>query len=176
MKRVVTKLIFIVLIGTILAGVAVAVTYFCFRKIDFNVLYKDETVSAQSFSFDGNKDYDFSVKGRGAFKVEILPNNQKDFTFTKDGEQTTFSSVGDVTEKFDVEYGKDEFTLSVPKNLSLMIILEQTYDGAEITLPDNVNYGEDFFVIQVTNEKTGEQISCTFGVSGILLMENVIVV
>ena len=176
MKSTGLKLFLIVLIGTILVGVAVAVTYFCFRKIDFNVIYNDETVSAQSFSFDCDNSYKFSVKGRGDYQIKILTNSQKDFTFLKDGEQVAFSSLGDVTEKFGVKYGKKGFTLTVSNDALVIALIEQTFSESVIELPEGVNLGKDYFVLRATNMKTGEEISCTFGVNGIYLSEKEIII
>lgn len=75
------------------------------------------------------------------YKVQIVPTttSETDFDFTVDGQVYLFGAESDFTAAFNIQYDETGFALLSP--LSLESILQTTYDGHTVVVPQEVSKG-----------------------------------
>lgn len=111
------------------------------------------------------------------YSIKIVPNKieNKDFTYTVDGESKSFQSETDLSDGFDVVKGEKSFTIKA-KGETITEVLSAIY-GKEITDCESKGYN-DMFTLIVTSYNGEASVklnfSLTLKVTGITLDKEVI--
>ena len=91
--------------------------------------------------FDVTYTFEFLDEGEEAktdYSVKIMPNVDKetDFTFTVEGEEVNYSSVGELTKGFGLKKDETSFTLTIAEDTTLESVLEAVY-GKDVEAPSD---------------------------------------
>ncbi len=113
-----------------------------------------DTHVGQTYTYGVKYTFDFTDGEEQAekrdYSVEILPNDDEDFTFYVDGKAKKWSDEKDFNELFGLKKEKDSFSFSVVENCSnVRKVLEERYPGKEVELD-----GDSFklpYVLTVSN-------------------------
>ena len=116
-------------------------------------------------------DVHYLVSRNKSYDVKIIPNSDCDFSFTANGEIKKLSLVSDYSKCFDLTLSEKYFVLNVPKDITILQILQKEYSGQTVVLPDNIIYDKEYFQIEITSSDDTIIISFIMyiGVSGVNL-------
>lgn len=105
---------------------------------------------------------DDSLKG---YHVKIMPYAEegKDFNFVRNGNNYSFSSIGDLTSVFEVNYQEEYFTIK-PKN-SVLAILQAKYPDEVIELSPEYEDLDECFVMEVSSDDKKNAVLIYFGLA-----------
>lgn len=106
----------------------------------FNVKYTFDTEKSEP------KDY----------KVKIIPNVERDFDYTVNGEKYLFSKTGEFTYAFGLEKEQSQFSLTLPTGFGLQSALETINSGKKVVLPRDAETNNPYpfkLVVSSYNEK-----------------------
>ena len=156
------KIIAYILVAVMVLGLIGGIIYFIARNngVTFYVEHDGEyylsDISEATLPLDTGYTYVFAVKSlKGenvSYTVSIAANEERDFSFTCDGENYQFfrseATMNDYTAVFDINCGTDKFLLYIPTGYTVKDALEAKY-GGEVVLPDGLDYGVSYFVLTV---------------------------
>lgn len=111
----------------------------------------------QEHRFDVTYTFEFLDEGEEVntdYSVKIVPNADQDFTFTVDGENVKYSSVGELTSVFNLQKYDMYFTLSLDGGMSLEKVLEAVY-GKDVTAPEEGEYPDPYLYTLVVTSYDG---------------------
>lgn len=148
--KIIAKIVGIILVLLVVMGL-VAIIYKFTNGFNedfktFYVEYGDESILSTDSNLDliMDKTHRFDVKytfdtpqsETKGYSVKIMPNAQRDFDFTVDGERYLYSKQGDMTAAFGLKKSDTYFELSIPQDFSLEYALQSCYPGKEVIVPE----------------------------------------
>ena len=152
------KVIGVILVLLLLAGIVAVIYRFTngFNE-DFKTFYveydgKQILTSDSELILEPGETNRFDVKytfdtGQSEVKdysVEIVPNVEKDFEYTVNGEPYLFSRAGDLSAAFSLNKQESYFELTLQEDMTLQSILEAVYPGQQVEVPENASGGNPF--------------------------------
>lgn len=182
------KIIGIILVLLLLAGLVAIIYKFTngFNE-DFKTFYVEYdgeqilTTESEMHLSSGNTHrfevkYTFDTENAEPkdYNVEIVPNAQRDFDFTVDGERYLYSKQGDMTAAFGLKKSDTYFELVIPEDFSLEYALQSCYPGKEVVVPEEAagaNACPYMLVISSYNDSVVYHIALSVGaeVTGVTL-------
>ena len=192
MSKTISKIIGYALVVLLLAGVIGIVYKFTngFNE-EFKTFYVEcdgkQILTADSeMTFTAGNVYKFDVKYTfdkadaepKGYSVKVVPNVNRDFEFTVDGDRKLFSKEKDITAGFEIVKGDTSFEIYIPEGLTLQSVLSKTYEGKEVIVPAQaeINYPLPYkLIICSYNEKAAINIIFSIGgekVTGVILDKN----
>ena len=106
------------------------------------------------------------LTGERGFYVKVVPRitSETNFTFSYDWYQKAYSDVTSLNVGFDLQAGKDYFTLQVPGDLGT--ILQKQFPANTISgTPSALDSGIDYFTIVILSDDQSEQIKVNFHIT-----------
>ena len=113
------KVIGVILVLALLAGIVAVIYRFT------NVKYTFDTGNTEP------KDY----------SVKVVPNAERDFDFTVDGERYLYSKEDDLTAAFGLNKQDTYFELVIPEDFSSQYALQSCYPGQTVVVPTEAEQG-----------------------------------
>lgn len=182
------KIIGIILVLLLLAGLVAIIYRFTngFNE-DFKTFYVEyggeqilttesemHLVSGNTHRFDVKYTFDTDNAEPKGYNVKVVPNAQRDFDFTVDGERYLYSKQGDMTAAFGLKKSDTYFELVIPEEFSLEYALQCCYPGKEVVVPEeaaDANAYPYMLVISSYNDSVVYHIALSVGaeVTGVTL-------
>ena len=182
------KIIGIILVLLLLAGLVAIIYRFTngFNE-DFKTFYVEyggeqilttesemHLVSGSTHRFEVKYTFDTENTEPKGYNVKVVPNAQRDFDFTVDGERYLYSKQGDMTAAFGLKKSDAYFELVIPEDFSLEYALQSCYPGKEVVVPEEVagaNAYPYMLVISSYNDSVVYHIALSVGaeVTGVTL-------
>lgn len=186
--KIIAKIVGIILVLLVVMGL-VAIIYKFTNGFNedfktFYVEYGDESILSTDSNLDliMDKTHRFDVKytfdtpqsETKGYSVKIMPNAQRDFDFTVDGERYLYSKQGDMTAAFGLKKSDTYFELSIPQDFSLQYALQSCYPGKEVIVPEeaiSANAYPYMLVVSSYNDSVIYHIALSVGaeVTGVTL-------
>ena len=139
---------------------------------DFYVLYNGKEISSNAKGYEMSKDKAVAIyvvdktseNEETEYTVKVVPNviKDKDFNIILDGEITSYQSIKDITEGFDIVYEGNSFTIKPLGDITT--ILNAVYVNAEIENCSEYTY-EDMFTLIISNGENTVEIDFTVPLS-----------
>ena len=144
------KIIGIILVLLLLAGLVAIIYKFTngFNE-DFKTFYVEydgeqilttesemHLTSGNTHRFNVKYTFDTENTEPKGYNVKVVPNAQRDFDFTVDGERYLYSKQGDMTAAFGLKKSDTYFELVIPEDFSLEYALQSCYPGKEVVVPE----------------------------------------
>ena len=182
------KIIGIILVLLLLAGLVAIIYRFTngFNE-DFKTFYVEyggeqilttesemHLVSGNTHRFDVKYTFDTENAEPKGYNVKVVPNAQRDFDFTVDGERYLYSKQGDMTAAFGLKKSDTYFELVIPEDFSLEYALQSCYPGKEVIVPEEATDANAYpymLVISSYNDSVVYHIALSVGaeVTGVTL-------
>ena len=186
--KIVAKVIGVILVLLLLAGLVAIIYKFTngFNE-DFKTFYVEyggeqiltteseiHLVSGNTHRFEVKYTFDTENAEPKGYNVKVVPNAQRDFDFTVDGERYLYSKQGDMTAAFGLKKSDTYFELSLPEDFSLEYALQSCYPGKEVIVPEeaaDANAYPYMLVISSYNDSVVYHIALSVGaeVTGVIL-------
>ena len=157
-------LVLVVFVLAIGAGVYLHFTGDNTSNSDFYVLYNGKEISSDVKGYKMSTDKAVTIyvvdktseNEETEYTVKVVPNivKDKDFNFILDGESTSYQSIKDLTEGFDIVYEGNSFTIKPLGDITT--ILNAVYVNAEIEDCSEYTYEDMFTLIISSGENTVE--------------------
>ena len=182
------KVIGVILVLALLAGlVAVLYKFTNGFNEDFKTFYVEHNgeqilTTDSELVFEPGKTNRFDVKytfdtGQSEMKdysVEIVPNVEKDFEYTVDGETYLYSKAGDLSVAFALNKQDSYFAITLREDMTLQSVLEAIHPGQQVEVPENASDGNPFpyaLIVSSYNGNVNYHIAFNLGadVTGITL-------
>lgn len=90
----------------------------------------------ETHRFDVKYTFDTPQSDVKGYSVEIMPNAERDFDFTVDGERYLYSKQDDMSAAFGLKKSDTYFELTIPQDFSLEYALQSCYPGKEVIVPE----------------------------------------
>lgn len=140
---------------------------------DFYILYNGKEISSDVKGYKMSTDKVVTIyvvdktvaEGEETeYTVKIVPNKikGKDFNFILDGESTSYQSIDDLTEGFDIDIEGNSFTIKPYGDITT--ILNAVYVNAEIEDCSEYTY-DDMFTLVISNGEDSIEIAFTVPLS-----------
>lgn len=182
------KIIGIILVLLLLAGLVAIIYKFTngFNE-DFKTFYVEyggeqilttesemHLTSGNTHRFEVKYTFDTENTEPKGYNVKVVPNAQRDFDFTVDGERYLYSKQGDMTAAFGLKKSDTYFELVIPEDFSLEYALQSCYPGKEVVVPEeaaDANAYPYMLVISSYNDSVVYHIALSVGaeVTGVTL-------
>ena len=182
------KVIGVILVLALLAGlVAVLYKFTNGFNEDFKTFYVEHNgeqilTTDSELVFEPGKTNRFDVKytfdtGQSEMKdysVEIVPNVEKDFEYTVDGETYLYSKAGDLSAACALNKQDSYFAITLREDMTLQSELEAIHPGQQVEVPENASDGNPFpyaLIVSSYNGNVNYHIAFNLGadVTGITL-------
>ena len=152
------KVIGVILVLLLLAGIVAVIYRFTngFNE-DFKTFYVEydgkqiltsdsELIleSGETNRFDVKYTFDTGQSEVKDYSVEIVPNVEKDFEYTVNGEPYLFSRAGDLSAAFSLNKQESYFELTLQEDMTLQSVLEAVHSGQQVEVPENASDGNPF--------------------------------
>ena len=182
------KVIGVILVLALLAGIVAVIYRFTngFNE-DFKTFYVEyggkqiltadselSLTAGETHRFDVRYTFDTPQSDTKDYSVKLMPNAQRDFDFTVDGERYLYSKQGDMTAAFGLNKQDTYFELVLPENFTLRYALQSCYPGKEVVVPEGAMQGNPYpytLVVSSYNESVVYRIALSVGaeVTGVTL-------
>ena len=182
------KIIGIILVLLLLAGLVAIIYKFTngFNE-DFKTFYVEyggeqilttesemHLTSGNTHRFEVKYTFDTENTEPKGYNVKVVPNAQRDFDFTVDGERYLYSKQGDMTAAFGLKKSDTYFELVIPEDFSLEYALQSCYPGKEVVVSEeaaDANAYPYMLVISSYNDSVVYHIALSVGaeVTGVTL-------
>lgn len=131
-------------------------------------------VEGQTHRFDVKYTFDAGNAEPKDYNVKVIPNAERDFDFTVDGERYLYSKEGDMTAAFGLNKQDTYFELVLPEDFALQYALQSCYPGKEVIVPEEAEQGNPYpytLVVSSYNESVTYNIRLSVGaeVTGVTL-------
>ena len=131
-------------------------------------------VSGNTHRFDVKYTFDTENAEPKDYSVKVVPNAERDFDFTVDGERYLYSKENDLTSAFGLNKQDTYFELVLPEDFTLQYALQSCYPGKEVVVPEEAEQGNPYpytLVISSYNESVVYRIDLSVGkeVTGVTL-------
>ena len=162
---------------------------------DFKTFYieydgKQILTADSKMSFNNSKTYTFNVKYTfdteksepKDYNVKIIPNVERDFDYTVNGEKYLYSKTGELTSAFGLVKEQTQFSITISDKFNLQKVLQAVNGGKNTAVPEDaennnpypyrlvvssynekVVYNIDFKIIQEANDITLNPDEIVFG-------------
>lgn len=90
------------------------------------------------------------------YNVKIVPNVERDFDYTVNGEKYLFSKTGELTEAFALNKEKTQFSVTIPAEFNLQTALQSINGGKTVVVPEEAETNNAYpyrLVVSSYNEK-----------------------
>ena len=182
------KVIGVILMLALLAGIVAVIYRFTngFNE-DFKTFYVEydgeqilttesemRLVSGNTHRFNVKYTFDTENAEPKDYNVKVVPNAERDFDFTVDGERYLYSKEGDMTAAFGLNKQDTYFELVIPEDFSLQYALQSCYPGQTVVVPSEAENGNAYpytLVVSSYNESVVYRIDLSVGaeVTGVTL-------
>ena len=186
--QVAAKIIGIILVLALLAGLIAVIYKFTngFNE-DFKTFYVEhegkQFLSAQNdlvledagvHRFDVKYTFDRGNSEPKDYNVKVIPNAERDFDFTVDGERYLYSKEDDLTAAFGLNKQDTYFELVIPEDFSLQYALQSCYPGQEVIVSEeavSANIYPYLLIVSSYNDSVVYRIALSIGadVTGVTL-------
>ena len=174
------KIIGIILVLLLLAGLVAIIYKFTngFNE-DFKTFYVEyggeqilttesemHLTSGNTHRFDVKYTFDTENTEPKGYNVKVVPNAQRDFDFTVDGERYLYSKQGDMTAAFGLKKSDTYFEFVIPEDFSLEYALQSCYPDKEVIVPEEAvgtNAYPYMLVISSYNDSVVYRIALSVG-------------
>lgn len=144
------KVIGVILVLALLAGIVAVIYRFTngFNE-DFKTFYVEydgeqiltaesemHLVSGNTHRFEVRYTFDTENAEPKDYNVKVVPNAERDFDFTVDGERYLYSKQDDMSAAFGLKKSDTYFELTIPQDFSLEYALQSCYPGKEVIVPE----------------------------------------
>lgn len=128
----------------------------------------------ETHRFDVKYTFDTPQSDVKGYSVEIMPNAERDFDFTVDGERYLYSKQDDMSAAFGLKKSDTYFELVIPEDFSLEYALQSCYPGKEVVVPEEATDANTYpymLVISSYNDSVVYHIALSVGaeVTGVTL-------
>ena len=161
-------LVLVVFVLAIGAGVYLHFTGDNTSNSDFYVLYNGKEISSDVKGYKMSTDKTVTIyvvdktseNEETEYTVKVVPNKikAKDFNFILDGESTSYQSIKDLTEGFDIDIEGNSFTIKPLGDITT--ILNTVYVNSEIEDCSEYTY-DDMFTLVISNGEDSIEIDFT---------------
>ena len=174
------KVIGVILVLALLAGIVAVIYRFTngFNE-DFKTFYVEydgeqilttnsemHLVSGNTHRFEVKYTFDTGNAEPKDYNVKVIPNAERDFDFTVDGERYLYSKEDDMTAAFGLNKQDTYFELVIPEDFSLQYALQSCYPGQEVIVPEEAAQGNPYpytLVISSYTESVVYRINLSVG-------------
>ena len=131
-------------------------------------------VEGQTHRFEVKYTFDTGNAEPKDYNVKVIPNAERDFDFTVDGERYLYSKENDLTSAFGLNKQDTYFELVLPGDFTLQYALQSCYPGKEVIVPEEAEQGNPYpytLVISSYNDSVVYHIDLSVGdeVTGVTL-------
>ena len=188
------KVIGVILVLLLLAGLVAVVYRFTngFNE-DFKTFYVEHNgnqilTTDTQMSLEAGEVYRFDVKYTfdtenaqpKDYNVKVVPNVERDFDYTVDGERYLYSKTSDLTGAFGLSKQDTYFEITIPEDMSIQKALESCYPGQSVVVPDSAVADNPYpyaLIVSSYNESVVYHIYLSIGVevTGVTLDQTEIV-
>lgn len=177
MKKVLLAILFIIIgIGLAIGGYALYnhLTKPKEEKVELKVTINDTVLTEDvEMQFGYGSENVVKIEGANEYNVKIISNDENAFIYTVNGEEKVFENL-DLTEKFDIDYKSDGFTLTFEEDFNIEDIIKELHEeGDVIELPVFENVSLFTLVLEFENDVT---YNVSFIIDRIVLSESEIVI
>lgn len=145
---------------------------------DFKTFYieydgKQILTADSKISLNNSKTHTFNVKYTfdteksepKDYKVKIIPNVERDFDYTVDGEKYLYSKTGELTSAFGLVKEQTQFSITIPEEFNLQKVLQAVNGGKNTVVPEEAEENNPYpyrLVVSSYNEKVVYNIDFKF--------------
>ena len=166
------KVIGVILVLLLLAGIVAVIYRFTngFNE-DFKTFYveydgeqiltadsKLHLVEGQTHRFDVKYTFDTGNSEPKGYNVKVIPNAERDFDFTVDGERYLYSKQDDMSAAFGLKKSDTYFELTIPQDFSLKYALQSCYPGKEVIVPEEAISSNAYPYMLVVSSYNGNMV------------------
>ena len=151
MGRTIAKIVAYVLVAlALVAVVGLIYKYTNGFNEDFKTFYveyngKQILTADNKLTLENDETYTFNVKYTfdneksepKDYKVKIIPNVERDFDYTVDGEKYLYSKTGELTSAFNLEKEQAQFSITIPIKFNLQTALQSVNSGKNVSVPSD---------------------------------------
>ena len=176
------KVIGVILVLLLLAGLVAVVYRFTngFNE-DFKTFYVEHNgnqilTTDTQMSLEAGEVYRFDVKYTfdtenaqpKDYNVKVVPNVERNFDYTVDGERYLYSKTSDLTGAFGLSKEDTYFEITIPEDMSIQKALESCYPGQSVVVPDSAAADNPYpyaLIVSSYNESVVYHIYLSIGVN-----------
>ena len=176
------KVIGVILVLLLLAGLVAVVYRFTngFNE-DFKTFYVEHNgnqilTTDTQMSLEAGEVYRFDVKYTfdtenaqpKDYNVKVVPNIERDFDYTVDGERYLYSKISDLTGAFGLSKEDTYFEITIPEDMSIQKALESCYPGQSVVVPESAAADNPYpyaLIVSSYNESVVYHIYLSIGVN-----------
>lgn len=103
------------------------------------ILTEDSKLTLESdntYTFNVKYTFDNEKSEPKDYKVKIIPNVERDFDYTVNGEKYLFSKTGELTSAFGLNKEQTGFSITVPAKFNIQTALQAINDGKSVIVPE----------------------------------------
>lgn len=112
----------------------------------------------ETHRFDVKYTFDTPQSDVKGYSVEIIPNAERDFDFTVDGERYLYSKQDDMSAAFGLKKSDTYFELTIPQDFSLEYALQSCYPGKEVIVPEEAISSNAYPYMLVVSSYNGNMV------------------
>ncbi len=101
-----------------------------------------------TFDSDKSEPKDYSVK--------IIPNVERDFDYTVNGDKYIYSKTGEMTAAFNFEKGQAQFSITIPEGFDLQKALASVNSGKTVVVPTDADTNNTYPYTLVVSSYNGK--------------------
>lgn len=166
------KVIGVILVLVLLAGIVAVIYRFTngFNE-DFKTFYVEydgeqilttesemHLVEGNTHRFDVKYTFDTGNSEPKDYNVKVIPNAERDFDFTVDGERYLYSKQDDMSAAFGLKKSDTYFELTIPQDFSLEYALQSCYPGKEVIVPEEAISSNAYPYMLVVSSYNGNMV------------------
>ena len=166
------KVIGVILVLVLLAGIVAVIYRFTngFNE-DFKTFYVEydgeqilttesemHLVEGNTHRFDVKYTFDTGNSEPKDYNVKVIPNAERDFDFTVDGERYLYSKQDDMSAAFGLKKSDTYFELTIPQDFSLEYALQSCYPGKEVIVPEEAISSNAYPYMLVVSSYNGKMV------------------
>lgn len=184
-KTVAQVIVYVVLALVLVAAVGLIYKYTNGFNEDFKTFYieyesKQILTADSKLSLNNSKTHTFNVKYTfdtdksepKDYNVKIVPNVERDFDYTVNGEKYLYSKTGELTSAFGLVKEQTQFSITIPDEFNLQKVLQAVNGGKNTVVPKEAEENNPYpyrLVVSSYNEKVVYNIDFKFVSIGIML-------
>lgn len=112
--------------------------------------------SSKTHTFTVKYTFDTEKSEPKDYKVKIVPNVERDFDYTVDGEKYLYSKTGELTSAFGLVKEQSQFSITLPSDYNLQKVLQAVNGGKNTVVPEEAESNNPYpyrLVVSSYNEK-----------------------
>lgn len=112
--------------------------------------------SGEKYTFGVKYTFDNEKSEPKDYKVKIIPNVERDFDYTVNGEKYLFSKTGELTSAFRLKKEQTEFSIDIPAQFNLKAALHAINGGKTVVVPEDAETNNPYpykLVVESYNSK-----------------------